>query len=85
MDDQKSTLIIENAYCCGHGDIIHRLENYCIAQKIDYIKQDAKSRSIATLGDKQVELKPTLTLSQALRALGLQSAQSSQHKTEECS
>ena len=72
-----STLIIENAYCCGHGDIVHRLENYCISKKIDYKKTKAEEHSYAILGDKKVELKPTLTLSQVLNSLELSPQDSS--------
>lgn len=75
MDNKKSRLIIENAYCCGHGEIVHRLENYCLSKGIQYTKKDAENGSYAILGDKKVELKPTLTLSQVLLALGLQSSQ----------
>lgn len=75
MNDKKSILIIQNAYCCGHGEIVHRLENYCLSKEIKYKKQKAENRSWAILGDKKVELKPTLSLSQVLQALGLQSSQ----------
>lgn len=67
-----SILFIKNAYCCGHGDIVHRLENYCIAKKIKYKKTESDTKSYAILGDKSVELKPTLSLSQVLLALGLE-------------
>lgn len=74
MSKNKSRIIIENAYCCGHGEIVHRLENYCLSKGISYIKREAENRSYAILGDKKVELKPTLTLSQVLQALGIQSS-----------
>lgn len=75
MDSKKSSLIIENAYCCGHGEIVHRLENYCLSKDIKYIKRQTEHRSYAMLGDKRVELKPTLSLHQVLVALGIQSSQ----------
>lgn len=70
-----SILIIENGYCCGHGDIVHRLENYCLSKHIEYTKKDTEGRSYATLGDKKVELKPTIALHQILQNLGLDQPQ----------
>lgn len=84
-----STLFIENGYCCGHGDVVHRLVNYCLSNGIAYKEKKVKDSSYAILDDKKVELKPTLSLSQILASLemtppGPQSSPSQPHKTEEC-
>lgn len=75
MSEKKSILIIQNAYCCGHGEIVHRLENYCLSKNIKYKVEKAENGSYAILGSIKVELKPTLSLVQVLQALGLQSSQ----------
>lgn len=66
-----STLIIENGYCCGHGQMVHRLVNYCLSNKIEYKEKKVKDSSYAILDDKKVELKPTLSFSACLKELGL--------------
>lgn len=66
-----STLFIKNAYCCGHGEIVHRLENWCISTKTKYKISPDRNASTATYKGKTVELGPTITLAQALKELGL--------------
>ena len=73
MENEKSIVFIENAYCCGHGDIVHRLENWCLVHNVEYKFRPAHGRSIAFYNDKQVELSPTKLLKQVLLELGLQS------------
>lgn len=73
-----STLFIENGYCCGRGDIIYRLENWCLAHKIEYRLKSVRTPSLARYGEKSVILGPNLTLSEALRQLAL--PQSSQKR-----
>lgn len=69
-----SILFIKNAYCCGHGEIVNRLENWCLANKIDYKKEGATDQSVAIYNDKSVVLSPNVTISQVLSELGLQSS-----------
>ena len=71
-----SILFIENGYCCGHGEIVNRLENWCLANKIQYQKRKITGKSTAKYGKKRVILSPSISLSSVLEALGLQSSRS---------
>lgn len=74
MGEKKSILFLKNAYCCGHGEIVHRLENWCLANKVEYQMKKSTDTSMATYNGKSVELNPNLTLSQVLAQLGLESS-----------
>lgn len=76
MELKMSTLFIKNGYCCGRGDIVNRLENWCLANKIEYIKTHVTEASTAQYEDKIVELSPNITLLQVLTQLGLESSRS---------
>lgn len=71
MKAKKSILFINNGYCCGRGEIINRLENWCLKNKIPYEKTGTLENSTATWNEKTVTLKPTITVSQVLKELGL--------------
>ena len=71
MKNEKSIVFIENAYCCGHGDIVHRLENWCLTHKVDYKLRKADNKSVAFFGERSSELSPTKLLKQVLQELGL--------------
>ena len=73
VSESKSTLFIKNGYCCGHGRIVQRLENWCLKNDIKYILTPVQGKSYAILGDKSVELNLTKTLDTVLEELALSS------------
>lgn len=66
-----SRVFIKNGYCCGHGEIIHRLINYCISNNIEYEVEHVDGKSFATHLGKSIELKPNLSLSSVVSELQL--------------
>ena len=67
-----SILYIKNGYCCGRGQIINRLENWCLHNGIEYQKSKTTDDSTATYEDKSVVLSPNITLATVLSELGLE-------------
>lgn len=70
-DSEKSTVFIKNGYCCGHGHVIHRLENYLLANKIEFKTVQVKEPSTVTYDGKTVELGPFADINQILLDFGL--------------
>ena len=68
--NKKSTIFIENGYCCGHGQIVFRLQNWCIKNNIPYQIKSVRTESRASYDNNESLLSPTKTLEQVLRELG---------------
>lgn len=83
MKEKKSMVFIKNGYCCGHGQIVQKLENYLIRKGIPYKIVPVKEASTALYEDRIVGLRPTMTLQAVLIDLGLQSKIESQEQTKQ--
>lgn len=69
--NKKSILMIKNAYCCGHGDIVNRLKNYLVSAGIKYVEEKVYDNCVAIYNDHTVELSPNTSLNQIISSLGL--------------
>lgn len=69
--ENKSIVLIKNGYCCGHGKIVLRLENYLIRKNIPYKKVPVKGTSTASYCGKTTNLGPTRLLRDIVNSLGL--------------
>ena len=69
--EQKSSVLIKNGYCCGHGQIIQRLENWLIRKKIPYKTVPVKEASTASYNGKTISIGPRRPLQDIVAELGL--------------
>ena len=71
IEEKKSIVFIKNGYCCGHGQIVNRLESYLLRKKIEYKTVPVREASTACFGSKVVCLGPITTLKDVIEGLGL--------------
>lgn len=71
MENEKAMLKIDNGYCCGHGQIMYKIEDWCLKHDIPYEIKPVRGPSMAYYKDKSLEVKSNLQLWEILDTLGL--------------